>query len=64
MTMVDWFEIHKGHSHCIIKRGLRHADGKTKSPYHYEKTIIRKDCLKTSLEEFNNWWNNLLNKND
>jgi len=36
MTMFDWFEIHQGAGYYIIKSGLKHADGVTKSPYYYE----------------------------
>ena len=36
MTMIDWFEITEGSGFFCIRSGLKHADGETKSPYHYE----------------------------
>ena len=53
MTMVDWFEINKGASFYCIKSGLRHADGKTKSPYYYCDSIGGKEAKKKVVENFN-----------
>ena len=56
MNMVDWFEINEGAGFFSIRSGLRHADGETKSPFYYEKSIGGKNAKKESLKDFNNWW--------
>ena len=56
-TMVEWFEITQGPEiHCRINSGLRNADGETKSPYHYDETIIGKNSEKLALQKFNDWF--------
>jgi hypothetical protein len=62
MTMIDWFEITEGAGLYSIRSGLRHADGKTKSPYHFECTLGGKNSKKECLHKFNEWWNNLNTK--
>jgi hypothetical protein len=56
MTMIDWFEVHEGDGYCVIRSGLRHADGVTKSPYHYEHALGGKNATERCLEHFNVWW--------
>ena len=59
MTMIDWFEITEGASFFCIRSGLRHADGETKSPYHYEDCVGGKNPEKIAMEKFNMWWASL-----
>jgi len=59
MTMIDWFEITEGAGFFSIKSGLRHADGETKSPYHYEDCVGGKNAEKIVIEKFNKWWTSL-----
>ncbi len=59
MTMIDWFEITEGTGFFCIRSGLRHADGETKSPYHYTNCVGGENVEKIALEEFNNWWTSL-----
>ena len=59
MTMVDWFEITEGGSFFCVRSGLRHADGVTKSPFHYGDCIGGKNAKKIALKKFNDWWNTL-----
>jgi len=61
-TMIDWFEITEGAGFFRIRSGLRHADGETKSPYHYEYFMGGKNAKKQVIENFNIWWNNLNKK--
>ena len=56
MTMIDWFEVHEGNGYCVIRSGLRHADGVTKSPYYYEHSLGGEDALNRCLEHFEEWW--------
>jgi hypothetical protein len=56
ITMVDWFMVNKGAGFYGIRSGLRHADGVTKSPYHYEHTLGGENTKKRVLEHFNKWW--------
>jgi hypothetical protein len=56
MSMIEWFEITEGGSFFCIKSGLRHADGETKSPYHYEDCVGGKNAEKIALDKFNLWW--------
>lgn len=60
--MIDWFEVTEGAGFFCIRNGLRHADGETKSPYHYEECIAGDGAKEISLEKFNKWWNEV-NKN-
>ena len=43
----------------MYKSGLRHADGETKSPYHYEDCVGGKNAEKIALDKFNIWWGSL-----
>jgi len=60
MTMIEWFEISEGGGFFCIKSGLRHADGETKSPYHYEDCLGGKNAEKIALDKFNIWWGSLI----
>ena len=55
----DWFEISEGVGYFCIKSGLRHADGETKSPFHYEECIGGDNAKKIALENFSKWWDSL-----
>lgn len=59
MTIIDWFEITEGAGFFCIRSGLRHADGETRSPYHYENCIGGKHAKKESLLKFDVWFNSL-----
>jgi len=59
MIMIDWFEITEGGGLFSINSGLKHADGKTKSPYYYEDFTVGKNAEKQSLKKFNDWWDSL-----
>jgi len=61
MTMIEWFEITEGAGFFCIRSGLRHADGKTKSPYYYEDCVGGKDSKKISLDKFSKWWDKIQN---
>jgi len=61
MTMIEWFEISEGASLFCIRSGLKHADGETKSPYHYEDCVGGKNAEKIALDKFNLWWYSLNN---
>lgn len=54
--MVDWFQITDGGAFFCIRSGLRHPDGETKSPYHYEECIGGNNAEMIALEKFNKWW--------
>jgi len=62
MSMVEWFTFHAYENrdgipiHCTIKSGLRHADGETRSPYHYEETFFGVDCTEKARAHFSCWW--------
>jgi hypothetical protein len=58
-TRTDWFEISEGVGYFCIKSGLRHADGVTKSPFHYEECIGGDNAKKVALENFSRWWDSL-----
>jgi hypothetical protein len=62
IVMIDWFEVLEGKGYCVIRSGLRHADGITKSLYDYEYFKGGNDATNEVLNHFNNWWR-LLNKN-
>jgi len=58
MTMVEWYEVHLFYGDLYglqytIRSGLKHADGKTKSPYFYDKTTYGKNSKKEAIKEFN-----------
>jgi hypothetical protein len=59
MRMVDWFEVTEGEMFFCIHSGLRHADGETKSPYHYDDCAVGKNSKKQCLVKFSEWWNNI-----
>lgn len=59
MTMIDWFEITEGAGFFCIRSVLRHADGKTKSPYYYEDCMGGKKAKKEAMTKFNRWWDSL-----
>jgi hypothetical protein len=59
MAMIDWFEISEGGSFFCIRSGLKHADGETKSPFHYEDCVGGKNAEKQALKKFNDWWTSL-----
>lgn len=53
-NIVDWFEVHfYSETMILIKSGLRHADGETKSPYYYEETTFGKNAKRDALKKFN-----------
>jgi len=54
-NVVDWFEVHLFRNGCIIKSGLRHSDGETKSPFHYEGSFWGDDYEEKALKHFNNF---------
>lgn len=56
MTMRDYFIVTQSDSFCSIRSGLCHADGETKSPFLYERTIIGKNSLKESIHKFEEWY--------
>lgn len=60
MIMRDYFIVIQSDSFCSIKSGLCHADGETKSPFLYERTIIGKNSLKESINKFEEWYKILL----
>lgn len=59
MEIIDWFEIQEGSDSFSIKSALRHADGETKSPYHYDDCVVGKNAKKIALQRFSDWWNSL-----
>lgn len=56
MTITDWFEITEGNVFFCIRSGLKHADGKTKSPYYYKDCVVGKNSKKIALYNFSKWW--------
>jgi hypothetical protein len=60
MRMVDWFRVDTGKNWITIISGLRHADGETLSPYHYEATYVGTHAKRDALRTFNIWWNTIL----
>jgi hypothetical protein len=60
MRMVDWFHLHKGKNWITIVSGLRHADGETISPYHYEATFVGNYAKRDALRAFRAWWDMIL----
>jgi len=59
MTMIDWFEVAEGVGFFCIRSGLRHADGVTKSPYHYEDCVVGKNAKRIAIEKFSKWLNSI-----
>jgi hypothetical protein len=59
MTMIDWFTIDDIGDFYGIRSGLKHADGVTKSPFHYDYYEHGDTSEKNVLAHFNEWWNNL-----
>lgn len=55
-AVYDWFEITRSGSMYSIRSGLRHADGETKSPYHFSVTKLGSGAKILCLEEFTEWW--------
>lgn len=49
----DWFEVHLYGKGILIRSGLRHADGETKSPYFYEESTWGKGHKKEAIRKFN-----------
>ena len=56
MPLTEWFEVREGDSFCSIRSGLNHADGETKSPYHYESMLIGEGCVEKSIDMFNEFY--------
>ncbi len=56
IPLIEWFEVRKGTGFCSIRSGLNHADGETKSPYHYDLTLTGKECDRRSIEMFNEFY--------
>lgn len=56
MRMIEWFEVTRGDGYCCIRSGLRHADGVTKSPFHYEDCVGGDNADERALLRFNQWW--------
>lgn len=52
----DWFEATRSGSMYSIRSGLCHADGETKSPYHFSVTKLGRGAKIRCLEEFTKWW--------
>jgi hypothetical protein len=61
MVMVDWYEITEGNGFFCIKNGLRHSNGKTRSPFFYEDCVVGKKNKKIALNKFTEWWESLNN---
>lgn len=59
MTMVEWFIVEYGKSWASIRSGLRHADGETKSPYHYEHSEVGSRALRNARMKFTVWYEKL-----
>lgn len=49
----DWFEVYLYRNGCLIRSGLRHADGETRSPFYYEKSFWGETYEEDALEDFN-----------
>jgi hypothetical protein len=57
--VLEWFEVHLYSNGCLIKSGLNHADGETKSPYHYSNSVWKssgKEAVVHAIWEFLNWY--------
>jgi hypothetical protein len=57
--VLEWFEVHLYSKGCLIKSGLNHADGKTKSPYYYSNSVWKssvKEAVIQAIWEFLNWY--------
>jgi hypothetical protein len=58
--VLEWFEVHLYSHGCLIKSGLNHADGETKSPYYYSNSVWKSNCKEAVVQaiwEFLNWYN-------
>lgn len=63
--IIDWFEVTKGETFFCIRSGLRHADGKTKSPFFYEDVVVDKNkSKKIALDKFTKWYDSKKNENN
>lgn len=56
ITMTDWFDINKGEKFFSIRSGLKHADGETRSPYHFDYKAVGDNSQNEALEKFTLWW--------
>jgi len=57
MTMVDWFYLDEDIGFYYgIRSGLKHADGTSKSPFHYDYNECGEDSRENVLAHFNKWW--------
>ena len=61
MTMVEWYNVIINDNFCCIISGLKHADGKTLSPYYYYyyEYIVGDDCEELSLQKFKEFYEKL-----
>lgn len=60
----EWFEVHLFDRGILIRSGLRHADGETKSPYYYEESTWGRGHKKEAIRKFNEFLSNVeKNKN-
>jgi hypothetical protein len=57
-NVLEWFEVYLYNTGCLIKSGLRHADGETKSPFYYEKSFWGKNWHKNAVKDFNEFLKN------
>lgn len=57
--VVEWFEVLLCSNSILIKSGLNHADGKTKSPYFYEEFTFGKNYKKKAIKKFNEFLKNI-----
>ena len=58
-TMYEWFGVTRTSAYCHIQSGLNHADGKTKSPYHYDRVTFGDGAIDEAAEIFNEWFYDL-----
>jgi len=56
LPLIEWFTV-STFAGCYIKSGLRHADGITKSPFHYEHYEMGEDAIEKSIKKFSEWYN-------
>lgn len=54
-SVFEWFEVHLYRNGCLIKSGLRHADGITLSPFHYEESFWGEGYQEKALDHFNDF---------
>lgn len=58
--VVEWFEVYFYSKGCLIRSGLKHADGETVSPYYYQRSVWKpnsKDAVVESVWQFLHWYN-------